>query len=62
MKITDATVEVITGLCTVTDSYANPTEAPGLGIDINEKAANKYPYQRAFMPLVRRRDGTCHVY
>ena len=30
--------------------------------DLNETAAAKYPYQRAFMPLVRRLDGSMHVY
>jgi hypothetical protein len=31
-------------------------------MDINEEAAAKYPYQRAYMPHVRRRDGSVHVY
>ena len=35
-------------------------ERPGLGMDIDEKAAAKYPYQKAWMPLIRRPDGTVH--
>jgi mannonate dehydratase len=44
------------------DGYAQPPERPGIGVDINEEAARRYPYQRAFMPLVRLTDGSVHVY
>lgn len=44
------------------DGYASVQEEPGLGIDIDEKLAAKHPYKKAFMPLVRREDGTMHVY
>jgi len=54
--------DVMPGACTIKDGYAHPNEVPGHGVDINEALAAKYPYQRAFMPLVRRRDGTVHVY
>ena len=54
--------EVITGACEMRDGYAYPNEAPGLGMDINEELAAKYPYKPAWMPLVRRIDGTMHVY
>jgi mannonate dehydratase len=33
-------------------------DKPGLGIDIDLKLAEKYPYQRAFLPVNRREDGT----
>lgn len=59
---TEATHEVMPGACQIRDGYALPNEAPGLGLDINEEAAAKYPYQRQFMPLVRRADGSMHVY
>lgn len=58
----DQTHEVLPGACEIRDGYALPNERPGLGLDINEEAAAKYPYQRAFMPHVRRRDGSVHVY
>jgi mannonate dehydratase len=38
----------------------HPGEAPGLGIDINESLAAKYPYQRAYLPINRKLDGTMH--
>jgi len=44
------------------DGYAFVQEKPGLGIDVDEKAAKKYPYKKSYMPLVRREDGTMHVY
>ena len=38
----------------------HPGEAPGLGIDIDEKLAAQYPYQRAYLPVNRKLDGTMH--
>jgi mannonate dehydratase len=58
----DAAHEVMPGACRVENGYALPNEQPGLGMEINEDAAAKYPYQLAFMPHVRRADGTVHVY
>jgi len=59
---TEAAHDVMPGACQVKDGYALPNERPGLGIEIDEDAAARYPYQRAFMPHVRRADGTVHVY
>ncbi len=30
----------------------------GLGVDIDEKVAAKYPYERAYLPVARLEDGT----
>ncbi len=38
----------------------HPGEAPGLGIEINESLAAQYPYQRAYLPINRKLDGTMH--
>lgn len=38
--------------------YMYPGDAPGLGVDIDEKLAAKYPYQRAYLPVNRKLDGT----
>lgn len=38
--------------------YMYPGDAPGLGIDVNEPLASKYPYQRAYLPINRKLDGT----
>jgi mannonate dehydratase len=36
-------------------------ESPGHGVDIDEKLAAKYPYQRAYLPVNRlQHDGTLH--
>ena len=38
--------------------FMHPGEAPGLGVDIDEKLAAKYPYERAYLPVNRLEDGT----
>ena len=35
-----------------------PGEAPGLGVDLDEALAARHPYQRAFLPINRKLDGT----
>ena len=58
----EVTKSVFPGGAFYHDGYANVQESPGLGIDLNEAEAKKHPYKRAYMPLVRREDGTMHVY
>ena len=52
--------EVIPGAPVYRDGALWPNEAPGLGCDINEAAAAKYPYKRAYLPMTRRADGSVH--
>jgi mannonate dehydratase len=33
-------------------------DVPGLGVEIDETLAAKYPYERAYLPVARLRDGT----
>lgn len=40
------------------DGYFTPGEAPGHGVDFDEKLAAKYPYKRACLPVNRLEDGT----
>ena len=40
------------------NGYMYPGETAGHGVDINEKLAAKYPYQRAYLPVNRLEDGT----
>lgn len=40
--------------------YMHPGEAPGLGVDIDEKLAAKYPYERAYLPVNRLEDGSMY--
>ncbi|GIF05105.1 D-mannonate dehydratase ManD [Actinoplanes siamensis] len=40
--------------------YLHPSETPGLGVDIDEELAARYPYRPAALPVNRLRDGTLH--
>jgi mannonate dehydratase len=42
---------------TFEDGYLYPGDAPGLGVDYDEQAAEKWPYQRAYLPVNRKLDG-----
>jgi len=49
--------EVMPGAPTFYDGYLHVTDAPGLGVDVDEDAAARYPYDRAYLPMTRRADG-----
>ena len=38
--------------------YLYIDDSSGLGVDIDEEAAKKYPYQKAYLPVNRKTDGT----
>jgi mannonate dehydratase len=40
--------------------FMYPGDKPGLGVDIDESLAAKYPYERAYLPVNRKLDGTMH--
>ena len=58
----EATQEVFPGCPTVADGQMVPNDQPGLGIDINEEQASRYPFPEhpfnGAWPAVRRRDGS----
>ena len=58
MPHTAATDEVFPHAYIYSDGYMHPGEAPGHGVDFNESLAAKYPYQRAYLPVNRKEDGT----
>ena len=58
MRHTDKTNEVFTHSYTFDKGYLYPSDKPGLGVDFNEKLAEKYPYERAYLPINRKLDGT----
>ena len=40
------------------DGYVHPGDVPGLGVDFDEAAAARFPYERAYLPIARDRDGS----
>ncbi|MDC7676587.1 D-mannonate dehydratase ManD [Asticcacaulis machinosus] len=58
MRHTDATDEVFPHQYYFKDGDMIVNETPGLGVDIDEEKAAKYPYQRAYLPVNRLQDGT----
>jgi mannonate dehydratase len=60
MRHTDETDRVFPHAYTFADGAMHPGEAPGLGVDIDEALAAKYPYDPAYLPVNRKTDGTVH--
>jgi mannonate dehydratase len=60
MTHSEETLAVFPRRYTFEDGYMHPGEAPGLGVDIDEKAAAEFPYKRAYLPVNRLQDGTMH--
>ena len=60
MRHTPETDQVFPHSYKFEDGFMHPGEAPGLGVDINESLAAQYPYQRAYLPVNRKLDGTMH--
>ena len=58
MRHTPETDAVFPHAYSFADGAMHPGEAPGLGVDIDEELAAKYPYNRAFLPVNRLEDGT----
>ncbi len=58
MPHTDETDAVFPHHYTFKDGMMYPGDAPGLGVDLDEALAAKYPYQRAYLPINRKVDGT----
>ncbi len=54
------TNEVFTPSYTFRDGLLHPGQAPGLGVTLDVGAAEKFPYQPAYLPYNRLRDGTVH--
>ena len=58
MRHTKETDEVFPHEYYFEKGYLHPGEKPGLGVDYNEKLAEKFPYERAYLPVNRKLDGT----
>lgn len=58
MMHTSETDAVFPHAYTFADGMFHPGETPGLGVDIDEALAAKYPYSRAYLPVNRLEDGS----
>ena len=58
MRHTPETDEVFRHAYTFADGYLHPGEAPGIGVDIDEKLAAKFPYDPKQLPVARLTDGS----
>ncbi|MGC1302320.1 MAG: D-mannonate dehydratase ManD [Caulobacteraceae bacterium] len=58
MHHTEETNAVFPHAYSYADGMLHPGEAPGLGVDIDEALAAKYPYKRAYLPVNRLEDGS----
>ncbi len=54
------TLEVFRTTATFRDGLLNPGETPGLGVELDDLAAARFPYEPAYLPVNRLRDGTVH--
>lgn len=60
MRHTPETDKVFPHAYSFENGFMHPGESPGLGVDIEESLAAQYPYQRAYLPINRKLDGTMH--
>lgn len=60
MAHSEATNTVFRQSLSFEGGYLRLSEAPGLGVELDEEAAAHYPYQQAYLPYNRLADGTVH--
>jgi mannonate dehydratase len=60
MRHSDDTDRVFPHAYRFADGALDPGAAPGLGVEIDEALAAQFPYQRAYLPINRKLDGTLH--
>jgi mannonate dehydratase len=60
MPHTPETDRVFPHTYTFENGYLHPGDGPGLGVDIDLDLAARHPYERAYLPVNRRLDGTLH--
>jgi mannonate dehydratase len=58
MGYPEAALEVFPHAWSFKRGYMHPGDAPGLGVDIDETLAARYPYEPAYLPVARLEDGT----
>lgn len=60
MRHTAETDQVFPHDYTFANGFMHPGDKPGLGVEIDERRAEEYPYHRAYLPVNRKLDGTMH--
>ncbi len=50
--------EVVSGGPVYKDGYLVMDDKPGIGCDVNEEAAARYPFRKAYIPICRAADGS----
>jgi mannonate dehydratase len=61
MGYPDATAEVFTTSYRLVDGHLEiDDDVPGLGVEVDLEAAERYPYDRKYLPVNRRLDGSMH--
>jgi len=60
MRHTEETDRVFPHDYRLEDGFLHPGDAPGLGVDIDEELAARYPYRRAYLPVNRLEDGSMY--
>jgi mannonate dehydratase len=60
MRHSEETDRVFPHSYTFDGGFMHPGDAPGLGVDIDESLAAKFPYARVYLPVNRKTDGTVH--
>lgn len=60
MPHTQATLDVFPHAYRFDRGSLRPGDEPGLGVDIDESAATRFPYRPAYLPVNRLEDGTMH--
>ncbi|GAA4873428.1 D-mannonate dehydratase ManD [Saccharopolyspora cebuensis] len=54
------TAEVFRGGVRFADGMLHPPEVPGLGVEYDAEAAERFPYEPRSLPMARRLDGSVH--
>ena len=60
MEHAGETMEVFRSGVRFADGMLMPAEVPGLGVEYDEKAAERFPYDPRYLPVARRLDGSIH--
>ncbi|MFH9547329.1 D-mannonate dehydratase ManD [Streptomyces sp. NPDC051445] len=60
MQHSERTLEVFRTSFRFEDGLLHPSDTPGLGVELDTEAAERFPYEAAYLPVNRLLDGTVH--